>query len=60
MIEKGLRANKKVWKNFNNLAPSYRKQYVAWLRSAKKTETREKRLKEAIELLKRNEKLGMK
>ena len=59
-IEKGLQANKKAWKNFKNLAPSYRKQYVAWLRSAKKAETREKRLKEVIERLKKNEKLGMK
>ena len=59
-IENGLKANKKAWKNFNNLAPSYRKQYVGWLRSAKKPETREERLKEAIKLLTRNEKLGMK
>ena len=59
-IEDALKANKKAWHNFNNLAPSYRKQYVGWLRSAKKPETREKRLKEAIKLLSRNEKLGMK
>ena len=59
-IENGLKANKQAWNNFNNLAPSYRKQYVGWLRSAKKPETREKRLKEAIKLLTRNEKLGMK
>ena len=59
-LEKALRANKKAWDNFNNLAPSYRKHYVGWLRSAKKQETRERRLKEAIQLLSQNKKLGMK
>jgi uncharacterized protein YdeI (YjbR/CyaY-like superfamily) len=59
-IEKELKANKKAWENFNNLAPSYRKQYVGWLISAKKQETRQKRLVEALQLLTRNKKLGMK
>ena len=59
-IEKSLKANQKAWDNFNQLAPGYRKQYVGWLQSAKRPETREKRLKEAIELLDRNKKLGMK
>jgi len=59
-IEKSLKANQKAWDNFNQLAPGYRKQYVGWLQSAKRPETREKRLKEAIELLAGNKKLGMK
>ena len=59
-IESALKANKKAWDNFNNLTPSYRKQYVGWLRSAKRPETRAKRLKEAITLLAENKKLGMK
>lgn len=59
-IENALKANKKAWLHFNNLAPSYRKQYVGWLRSAKKSETREKRVQEAIKLLTKNEILGMK
>jgi uncharacterized protein YdeI (YjbR/CyaY-like superfamily) len=59
-LEQALRKNKKAWHHFRNLAPSHRKQYVGWLRSAKKPETREKRLREAIRLLARNEKLGMK
>ncbi len=58
-IEKRLRANKKAWENFNNLAPSNRKQYVGWLRSAKRPETLDRRLKEAIALLAKNKKLGM-
>jgi uncharacterized protein YdeI (YjbR/CyaY-like superfamily) len=59
-LEEALRANKKAWENFNNLAPSYRRQYIGWITTAKKEETRNKRMKEAIELLARNEKLGMK
>lgn len=59
-IEKSLKANQKAWDNFSQLAPGYRKQYVGWLQSAKRPETREKRLREAIELLARNKKLGMK
>jgi len=59
-IEKALKTNKKAWENFNNLAPSYRKQYVGWLRSAKKQETVERRIEEAIKLLTEKKKLGMK
>jgi len=59
-MEKALKANQKAWDNFNQLAPGYRKQYVGWLLNAKKPETKEKRLREAIELLAKNKKLGMK
>ena len=59
-IEEALKANKKAWEHFNNLAPSYKKQYVGWLISAKRPETRERRLEEAIKLLSGNKKLGMK
>jgi uncharacterized protein YdeI (YjbR/CyaY-like superfamily) len=59
-IEKRLKANQKAWDYFNQLAPGYRRQYVGWLQGAKRSETTEKRLKEAIELLASNKKLGMK
>jgi uncharacterized protein YdeI (YjbR/CyaY-like superfamily) len=58
-LSEALRANKKAWENFNNLAPSYRRQYVGWIANAKREETRKQRIREAIELLARNEKLGM-
>jgi uncharacterized protein YdeI (YjbR/CyaY-like superfamily) len=58
-LSEALRANKKAWENFNNLAPSNRRQYVGWIAIAKKEETRKRRIREAIELLARNEKLGM-
>ena len=59
-IEKAFKSNRTVWENFNNLAPSYRRNYVGWIEQAKREETRQKRLKESIELLKQNKKLGMK
>ena len=59
-MERVLKANQDAWDNFLQLAPGYRKQYVGWLISAKRPETRERRLKEAIQLLAANKKLGMK
>lgn len=59
-IEAALKSKPTAWKNFNNLAPGYRKQYSGWLISAKRPETRQKRLDEAIRLLEQNKKLGMK
>ncbi len=59
-IEEALKGNKIAWENYNKLAPGYKKQYAGWLVSAKKEETRGRRLKEAIKLLENNQKLGMK
>jgi len=58
--EEVLKTSKKAWDNFIQLSPGYRKQYVGWIQSAKRPETREKRLQEAISLLEENKKLGMK
>ena len=59
-LKEALSSDKKVWENFNNLAPSYRRLYIGWITDAKKEETRKRRLKEAVTLLKQNKKLGMK
>ena len=48
IIKKALAANAKAWKNFRNLAPSHRKAYLQWIMEAKKDETRERRLREAV------------
>ena len=48
-----------AWANLLAQAPSYRKQWVTWLENAKRLETREKRAKDIIERLERNEKPGM-
>ncbi len=44
---------------FESLAPTYRKQFIGWIGSAKRPETRAKRLKESIVLLAEGEKLGL-
>jgi len=44
---------------FTSLAPSYQQQFIAWIGTAKRPETRQRRLVEAIALLERGEKLGM-
>lgn len=40
--------NKKAWEFFQNVAPSYTRQAVWWVISAKREETRQKRLNELI------------
>lgn len=60
VVEESLRCNPEALDNFRGLAPSYRKQYVLWITSARKDQTRRCRLEEAIARLARNEKLGMK
>jgi len=59
-IKNALKSNGKARSNFNTLAPSYKKQYVRWVDSAKKEETRKRRLAELVEVLEKNEKLGLK
>jgi len=59
-LTKLLSGNKKAGEFFSELSPSHKKQYIGWIASAKKVETRKKRAEEAITLLKKRQKLGMK
>lgn len=59
-IEQRLRRNMRAWRNFEKLAPSYRRAYVAWIDSAKRETTKQRRLSEAVRLLAAGKKLGMK
>ena len=59
-FKKALDQNKKAKEYFNSLATSYKKQYIGWIVTAKKEETRKKRINESIALLEKGEKLGMK
>jgi uncharacterized protein YdeI (YjbR/CyaY-like superfamily) len=47
-IERRFRANAKAWRYFSGLAPSYRRTVTWWVMSAKKEETRWKRLEVII------------
>jgi uncharacterized protein YdeI (YjbR/CyaY-like superfamily) len=59
-ILKAFQKNEPALTNFNNLAPTYKRPYILWITDAKREETVLKRLKESIELLKENRKLGLK
>lgn len=59
-VEDALAANRKALENFNKLGNSYKRNYVGWIDSAKREETRMKRLAETVRLLEQNKKLGLK
>jgi uncharacterized protein YdeI (YjbR/CyaY-like superfamily) len=55
-FQSALECEKKALENFTNLAPSYRIMYIYWIISAKKEETRKRRIKKAVKLLKESKK----
>jgi uncharacterized protein YdeI (YjbR/CyaY-like superfamily) len=59
-LQQSIQGNKKAWKNFVQLARSYQQNYIRWILAAKKRETQQRRLKEAILLLAQGRKLGLK
>jgi uncharacterized protein YdeI (YjbR/CyaY-like superfamily) len=59
-IERAFKADPEAWRFFETLAPSYRRAYVGWVDAAKREETKECRLREAVERLAKGEKLGLK
>ena len=59
-IARALKANAKAWEFFQELAPTHRRQFVVWIHTAKRPETREKRIRESIALLVAQKKLGLK
>jgi len=59
-IEQALRTNPRASKCFEQLAPSYRRAYIGWIDSAKREQTKERRLREALSLLAAGKKLGLK
>ncbi len=59
-IEEMLKTVPRAWQYFNQLAPSYQRTYIGWIESAKREETKKKRLREALSLLASGKKLGLK
>ena len=53
-------AEPRAWRFFQQLAPTYRRHFVAWIHTAKRQATREKRIRESIALLAAGRKLGLK
>ena len=58
-IEKAIKKDAKAWTFFQALAPSYRRLYIAWIESAKREDTRHKRLGQAIGKLRAGRKPGL-
>ncbi len=59
-IAKAFETNPRAWQHCQALAPTYRRDFVVWIHTAKRPETRERRIRESIELLSAGRKLGLK
>jgi uncharacterized protein YdeI (YjbR/CyaY-like superfamily) len=59
-FQAALKNNATAARHFEALAPSQRRRYVAWIESAKREDTKLRRLKESIGLLARGRVLGLK
>jgi uncharacterized protein YdeI (YjbR/CyaY-like superfamily) len=58
-LEEQLKANPRAQEFFNGLAPSYRRNCIAWIESAKRDETREKRIRYVVMALTAGRKVGL-
>jgi uncharacterized protein YdeI (YjbR/CyaY-like superfamily) len=59
-IAKAIKANPRAWKFFRQLASTYRRHFVAWIHTAKRQDTRERRLRQSVEILATGRRLGLK
>ena len=59
-IAKAFKTNARAWQQFQALARTYRRDFVVWIHTAKRPETRQRRIRESIELLAAGKKLGLK
>ena len=59
-LQQALRDSPAAWAYFQSLAPSYQRLYLAWIESAKRPQTKMRRLEEALRLLAAGKKLGLK
>jgi uncharacterized protein YdeI (YjbR/CyaY-like superfamily) len=58
-IAKALKTSSKAWEFFRRLSPTDRRQFVVWIHTAKRPETRERRIRESIRVLAAGKKLGL-
>lgn len=59
-VAKAFKTNAEVWRFFQTLSARNRRDFVVWIHTAKRPETREKRIHESIALLSAGKKLGLK
>ncbi|MBI5034111.1 MAG: YdeI/OmpD-associated family protein [Chloroflexi bacterium] len=58
-LKRALRANKQAQKNFEAMPASQKRMFIVFVSSAKRDETRQRRIKQAIQMLKENQKFGI-
>lgn len=59
-IARAFKAEPRAWATFGRLTQEQRRKYLGWIDAAKREETKTRRLAEAVRLLARGEKLGLK
>ena len=59
-IAKAFKTNAEAWRFFRSLSARNRRDFVVWIHTAKRPETRERRIRESIRLLSAGKKLGLK
>ena len=59
-IQAALRKQPAAWRHFKGLAPSHQRRYIGWIETAKREDTKARRLQEAIRLLAAGRPLGLK
>ena len=58
-FKRALGANKQAQNNFEQASPSQKRLFIFWITSAKRDETRQRRISKAIQMLKENQKIGI-
>ena len=58
LVRRQFRKQRAAWANYEKFPPGYRRITAGWVASAKKEETRAKRLEKLIEYSARNERIG--
>ena len=53
-LQRAFDKNQKAFENYKNFSNGYRKSYLSWLNSAKREETKQKRITEIIRLCEAN------
>jgi uncharacterized protein YdeI (YjbR/CyaY-like superfamily) len=59
-VAKAFKSNARAWQFFQSLSARSRRDFVVWIHTAKRPETRQRRILESIELLSSGKKLGLK
>lgn len=59
-LSQALERSSKAAETFDRLSPSCRREYIEWISSAKRAETRERRISQAMDLLESGQRMGEK